>query len=299
VEWFDVVACRQLRSWTMPFAITGDVSQNPSADGRLMALWDATRMVVVDMDPQAPLASYAEGNRRMGPLFDLVTDCGFADCTVKHAAVSPSGKYVVVGYANDRRRGVDLDPATLALSSHPIPPTAPNCDGQDPAKGAIVGLGHEGMAINPCDNNEEVIVGQRRSWCPTVIDGKELGRVVMVRLRDGAVTSLTDITNEAYAYHVSTMAYGRPGWAYVSYAGDEPGKRFTQEVVAVKMDGSGTVERYAHLHTDQAGCYRCEAHPMPSRDGRRVLFASSWSLYCGSGCGSQSVPRTYIVERAR
>ncbi len=133
-----------------------------------------------------------------------------------------------------------------------------------------------------------MIVGARA--CP----GSPIGRVVKVRLRDGRVTPLSDPTGEAPVSHVSTRNLDRPGWAYVSYY-KESGKRFSDEVVAVKLDGSLQVERLAHLHTSAAGCYRCEAHPVPSPDGRRVLFASNWARDCASGCGPATVIGDYVI----
>ena len=37
-------------------------------------------------------------------------------------------------------------------------------------------------------------------------------------------------------------------------------------------------------------------HVSPSRNGRQVLFASSWSIDCGSNCGSQSNPQDYVID---
>jgi hypothetical protein len=142
-----------------------------------------------------------------------------------------------------------------------------------------------------------VLVGQRRGNCPSTVGGTALGGVVMVRLRDGAVTSLTDPANEAFPHHISTRAYDRPGWAYVSHY-PNPGARFHDEIVAVKLDGSRAVERLAHQHSDWNGCYRCETHPVPSRDGRRVLFASNWATYCGTGCGVPTDYKAYVVGTA-
>ena len=96
---------------------------------------------------------------------------------------------------------------------------------------------------------------------------------MMVRLRDGRITALTDPSNEAYAHHISTRNLNRPGWAYVDYF-QEDGKRFSDEVIAVKLDGSKAVQRFAHKHSVFEGCYRCESHVAPSLDGRRMLFAS-------------------------
>jgi hypothetical protein len=121
-----------------------------------------------------------------------------------------------------------------------------------------------------------------------------MGGVVMVRLRDGFVTMLTDPNNEAFPHHISTRNLDRPGWAYVSYY-PSPGQRFNDEIIAVKMDGSKSVERLAHLHSNINGCYRCEPHAVPSRDGMRVIFASNWATFCGSGCGSTSDIKDYVL----
>jgi chitodextrinase len=294
LEWFDVVSCAQTRNWTLPFAATGDFEANPSREGRFAALNDSTRVFVVDMDPQPPLASYASGNKRIGPAYDF-SNCGLSDCTVDWISISPSGKYVVIGYNGDHLRVFDVNPDTLKISPRSMPANAPECSGHDPAQGYIYDLGHQGMALNPFDNNEDVIIGQRRSWCPATVNGVAMGHVVMVRLKDGVVTTLTSPANEAYAYHISTQNLDRPGWAYVSYY-PQDGKRFNDEIIAVKMDGSQTVERLTHTHTDTTDCYRCEAHPVPSRDGKRVVFASSWSLNCGSNCGTQSDVKAYVVD---
>lgn len=298
LEWFNVVNCVQTRVWPLPFTATKDLSQNPSADGRFIALWDSTRVFVVDMDPQAPFSPYP--NKRIGPVFDLTTNCGRANCTVGHLAISPSGKYIVASFKGDHPRVLDVDPNTLAITPHVQPSGAPECTDPtnsqkpDPALGWIWDVGHEGMVKNPFDNNEEVVIGQRRSWCSS-LDGVTLGHVVMVRLKDGRVTSLTDPKNEAYAYHISTVNSNRPGWAYVSFY-PSSGTRFNDEIIAVKMDGSKAVERLVHDHTDTTNCYRCEAHPVPSRDGLRLIFASSWTLSPGVVVGSQSNPQAYIMD---
>src|SRR6185295_7174798 len=142
----------------------------------------------------------------------------------------------------------------------------------------------------PFDNNEDVIIGGRA--CP----GSSLGHVVKVRLRDGKVTALSDPSNEASVVHVSTRNYDRPGWAYVSYY-KQSGKRFNDEIVAVRLDGSKQVERLAHAHTEFSSCYRCEAHPAPSRDGMRVLFASNWVQDC-SVCGTPTAIKDYVISQA-
>jgi Tol biopolymer transport system component len=73
------------------------------------------------------------------------------------------------------------------------------------------------------------------------------------------------------------------------------GKRHSDEIVAVKLDGSRTVERIARTHGTSKGCYRCEAHPAPSPDGRKVVFASNWAQEGGDGDDIKA----YVVEIAQ
>ena len=291
--WYDVVNCVKTRSWTLPFAVTyfGPSEGNPSNDGRYAALTDGSRMFVVDMDPQPPFAPYPA--QRIGPAID-VSNCGLSSCTIDWVSVSASGKYVVVSYDGDFPRVYDINPNTLALTPRPMPEAAPRCHGTA-AQGDIYDLGHADLAVNPFDNNEDVLIGQEH--CGNrgrVVDGKLLGSVVMVRLRDGAITPLTDPSNEAYAHHISTRNYDRPGWVYVGYHIDS-GKKYSDEILAVKMDGSKSVQRFAFKHSVYSGCYRCESHSVPSRDGRRVLWASNWMQACTT-CGSSSDIKAYVVD---
>ena len=56
----------------------------------------------------------------------------------------------------------------------------------------------------------------------------------------------------------------------------------------------GAVERFAHTRTETSGCYRCEAHATPSRDGRRVVWASIWSDRANST--ARPIIQAYIVD---
>ncbi|TMQ60940.1 MAG: hypothetical protein E6K76_00350 [Candidatus Eisenbacteria bacterium] len=295
--WFNVATCTKTRTWTLPVTVNygiGSGEGNPSNDGRYVALASATQLFVVDMDPQPPLAPYP--NKRIGPVYD-VSSCGLSGgCSIDWVSISASGKYAVVSYNGDYPRIFDVNPTTLALTPHPMLASSPRCNGGSAAQGFTYDLGHADVAVNPFDNNEDVLIGQEH--CGNrgkVVNGVLIGGVVMVRLRDGAITPLTDATNEAYPHHISTRNLDRPGWAYVGYY-PEIGKRFCDEIIAVKLDGSKAVQRFAHKHSVFSGCYRCESHPVPSRDGRRVIFASNWADNCGALCGSSSVIQDYVVD---
>jgi hypothetical protein len=290
--WYDIRTCGSTRSWTLPIAATGDVEMGPSRDGRFIALSSATQVFVVDMDPQPPFAPYP--SRRLGPLYDF-SHCGASrGCSLDWTQVSASGRYVIVHFQGDWQQVLDIEPNTLALTPHPVPAAAPRCNGTA-AQGFIYDQGHPDVTLNPFDNNEDVIIGQEH--CGNIgkmVNRKLMGGVVMVRLRDGAVTSLTEPTNEAYPYHISARNLDRPGWVYVGYW-PSPGKRFSDELVAVKLDGSGSVERYAHTHSDsKLGGYRAEPHGVPARDGHRILWASNWML--NDTAGSSAVTQEYVVD---
>ncbi|MHC4486543.1 MAG: hypothetical protein ACYS4T_15230 [Planctomycetota bacterium] len=106
------------------------------------------------------------------------------------------------------------------------------------------------------ENGDDIAVGVSKSK-------PEVGRVIKRRLRDGKVTVLT---SGGYAGHTSTRNVRRPGWAYVTYQGrGSAWPPYWDEVVAVKLDGSMTVERIAHLHTKKID-YITEAHAVPSPD---------------------------------
>jgi len=284
---FDVVACRKVASWSLPARVDGIGAGegNLSDDGRYAALANDDVVFVVDL-------SAPPGAAKTGPLFDL-EKCD--DCGIGNVSISPSGRYVDVKFkgkgeeTKDLHRILEVDAATLALAPHAMSPNAARCGSYaGRTDGWIFPLKHADMARDPFDHDEDVIVGGRS--CA----GSKLGRVVKVRLKDGKVTALTDPAHEASVAHVSMRNRDRPGWAYVSYFRAE-GKRFSDEIVAVKLDGSRTVERIARTHGTSKGCYRCEAHPAPSPDGRRVIFASNWAA---DGGDTEDI-KAYVVETAQ
>lgn len=265
LSWFDVGSCRKVASWTLPIAVKGIGAGegNVSNDGRYVALGDQEQMFVVDM-------SAPSGKALTGPL-EATEKC--EGCKIGNLSISPSGRYVDVKYSGaseetkDLHRIYEVDSGTLALKPHAMAAASTRCGAyRDRTDGYVFPLKHADMAL---DGDEDVLVGGRS--CA----GAKMGRVVKVRLRDGKVTPLTDPKNEASVAHVSTRNLARPGWAYVSYF-RQPGKKHSDEIIAVKLDGSGVVERFGTTHTDPKGCYRCEAHPAPSPDGSRVVFASNW-----------------------
>ena len=125
---------------------------------------------------------------------------------------------------------------------------------------------HYDHAVDASGN--EVIVGVSKS-------APNEGRVIMRRLVDGVVTVLDQ---GGYAAHTSARNTGRPGWAYVTHSYNGPNwPPYRDEILAVKLDGSQTIERYGNMHSmNSGGDYDAEPHAVPAPDGRRVIFASAW-----------------------
>jgi hypothetical protein len=87
------------------------------------------------------------------------------------------------------------------------------------------------------------------------------------RLENGLISELMPGFNECG--HISLRSYKRPGWALKSGDG---------EVYAIKLDGSGIVQRFAHEHSSSAN-YDAEPKGVISPDGSKVMWNSDW----GSG----------------
>jgi hypothetical protein len=130
--------------------------------------------------------------------------------------------------------------------------------------------GHGDMTIDA--DGEDVYVGVSKSE-------PDKYHVIKRRLSDGAVTSLIPYSN---ASHVSARNIRLPGWVFVSFSGSYANTRkldyptpFYQEVVALRIDGSGEIRRLAHTYGADAE-YLSEAHGSPAPDGSRVIWASNW-----------------------
>lgn len=335
LEWFDVVDCQQTRVWSqtdgsIPLPLDGYLGPwegNVSSNGRYAALSGTNPLTghveafMLDMDPQPPLAPYP--NRPHGTTFDL-SACGLTTgCAVDWISVSPSGRYLVVSYEGDHPQVFDVNldassPTYLAvaprdyLAAGLTPKECNPSEGHDAAAGFIYDLGHADMTWNPyMTGSPDVLVGQRRSWCnddvPLDDDSQAIGSVVMVRLSDGWVKTLTAPTvnglSEASSAHISARNALRSGWIYVGYhTTTGTVKRFHDEVVAVRLDGAA-VERLGHKRSvyDKTrippdGCYECESHAVPSPDGTRVLYASNWSERCGASCGALTDIKPYLID---
>jgi hypothetical protein len=306
--WYDVVNCVKTRTWTLPIVAEygiGSGEGNVSNSGRFVAITNQKQMVVIDMDPP-PNVAPPYPFKRVGPVFTFAPDSlnpAFPDSgTIDNVSISPSGKYIDVKYGGlpdvttcdtlcDLHRIFDVDSA-MVIRPHNMADNSLRCGSfANRPNGWIFPLKHADMALDPDDNNEDVIMGGRA--CP----GSNIGHVVKVRLRDGKVTSLTNPVNEPSYSHGSARNLNRAGWFYVTYSRDPifDGYRFFGEVVAVRTDGSGQVQRFGHYHST-ASVYLSEAQAVPSPDGRRVMFASDWGDHASWPGTPQPGVRAFIFD---
>lgn len=185
-------------------------------------------------------------------------------------SISPLGNYVVVDYATSntgRFEGVEVYDRNL------------NFLWQKP-----LGAGHSDLG---CDaNGDEVLVMVYYD------DETNSNLVRKYRLANGDETTLLEFSWQFDA-HISCQNQARSGWCFVSTFDGEARLTddslswlpFEDEILALKMDGSGEVQRMAHHHSrrfspqtpdrDNSN-YWAEPHATVSRDGGRILFGSNW-----------------------
>ena len=99
------------------------------------------------------------------------------------------------------------------------------------------------------------------------------------RLDDGAVT---DLAPYGHGQHASIRNINRPGWVFVTYTGtysevaghlDEA--PLYQEVIALRIDGSGELRRVIQTR-DVKYDYWSESHASPSPDASQIIWSSNW-----------------------
>src|SRR5262249_36356395 len=128
--------------------------------------------------------------------------------------------------------------------------------------------GHGDMTVD--SDGSEVYVGISKSV-------PDKYQVIKRRLHDGLVTALAPYGE---AQHASTRAIRRLGWVVLSYAGKPLAQQLhvaplVQEVIALKIDGSGEFRRVAHT-LNAPYDYRSETHGSPSREGSKIIWSSNW-----------------------
>ena len=185
-------------------------------------------------------------------------------------SISPLGNYVVVDYATTntgRFEGIEVyDRRMNFLWQKPL------------------GAGHSDLTVD-VDGNEVLVMDYYDSETNSTFIKK-------FRLSDGTETSLLELSWQ-FDLHISCRNEARPEWCFISTFDGEARLTddslswlpFEDEVFALKLDGSGEVQRIAHHHSRRFSpttpdrdnsVYWAEPHATVSRTGGRILFGSNW-----------------------
>lgn len=175
--------------------------------------WDGQLAVVIDTvapnDHRRIQIVETINGGRLSNIFDVFTlpsavgtaVCGSSSgCKITQAQVSVSGNFITVNYSGDFTRVLDFNRSTFTISNHAYSGATPvfsGCLGYGGttalASGFIFDLSHRSNGKNPYDSNADVVVGENHCGnSGTSQSGvNNIGRVVMVKLSDASVTSLT------------------------------------------------------------------------------------------------------------
>lgn len=220
---------------------------------------DGNRLVIRATNAAGALVAFVYDivEQKKYPDIEIATLPGLND----YCGISPSGRYVACLSTKDDRTDVayilTVD-STLVQSwtEHHRP-------------------GHGDMTVDA--DGSDVYVGISKAH-------PDKWHIIKRRLSDGVVTKLTPA---GYGAHASTRNSNRPGWVFVSYEGTH-GKvagatgyaPFYQEIVALRIDGSGEIRRIAQTR-NVVEAYIGETHASPSPDGSQVIWSSNWGIAGG------------------
>ncbi|MFD2823584.1 T9SS type A sorting domain-containing protein [Lacinutrix iliipiscaria] len=117
--------------------------------------------------------------------------------------------------------------------------------------------------------------------------------VYSARLDGGGVQPLFQYPGGIWGGHISCRNTDRPGWAYVSEQCCTSHDVASREIFAIKLDNSGTIERFTKHHNDVSPGNGHSTMAVPNRDGTKILFASNWN---DSNIMSDPNPPAWVLE---
>ena len=203
-------------------------------------------------EDQTTLLVYDSQDETIISRLDLGTDQVGVDATINNVTLSQSGEYVVLVYNQDSTtfpRGIHILDRNLTY----LHTTHSN------------GTRHYDTCID-AEGNETIVIGDEME-----------SSLVSIRLDTTEKTRLLSADQIGQNFYVSCRNTSRPGWAYISHFGnDAPEKAYFGEIFAVKLDGSGTVNRFAHTHHTMQDNLANNPMAVPNQDGSKVLWASDW-----------------------
>lgn len=173
-----------------------------------------------------------------------------------YATISPSGKFIVVNgefVAGEPDRTCVFDLEGNQIGERWEPYGAPS---------------HYDLTMD--EDGREIAVGVTKTALPEI----EAGSVIA---RDLVTGEIRQLLKGGYASHLSCRNLKLPGWAFVTYSPVDTARYppFSNELVAVRTDGSGKFRRICQLQHVPAD-YWAQPQACPSSDGRLAVFATNW-----------------------
>lgn len=99
------------------------------------------------------------------------------------------------------------------------------------------------------------------------------------RLDNGTVSDRTPLGVTSYNWHVSNRDNLRLNWG-LGVTNDRTNMPFDGEIYMLRLSGTQAVERWGK-HRAINVAYNDAPHPVPSPDGRRIVFSSNWGTSGG------------------
>jgi len=212
----------------------------------------------VDLDAGqiGPVVSFDQWNFSLG---------SFAEPKARRCGVTPSGRYLFLnGYANgsynDQAHFFDWNTGALVHK-------------QRDNQGIECPGGHGDLGVD--SSGRDVFVGVCKGGGEPWSDSLR-GQTVELRIADGNIRAVGPSFS-----HTTCRNTARPGWCYGSSFGSNP------IIAAFSLDGRSR-EYYAKPQIGPNDDYYDEPHAVPSPDGRKIAFASSWG-------GIWSEPATLVT----
>ena len=227
-------------------------------------LSDDRRFWALDGDGRE-LFVYDLVERKKGP----VAPFPFDGKAIDYVAMTCSGDYVLVLWrqtGKERFNGTEVYDRDWNFQRQ----LAPYCPHLEPAYN---GQGEEIIVCAAYHQNEEFLAGS----------GAQAGDIISIRLSDGKITPLLDMTQWTHQCYSACNSVTTPGYVYASLAGRgmDPSQNwwpYYGEIVEIPTDGSGQVRRLAHTRTDpQHGRFKADidAKLCVNPQGTRIIFQSN------------------------
>lgn len=243
----------------------GDISNN----GRYWCIdGDGKELFVYDLIDDI---KYPPSNFDLGSLGSKGGNVG-----VDYAAVSPSGKYVIVSWGtnpglNKRYAGIELYDKNWKFIRQLHPSIIHWETGVDAFGDEVV------YTVVPFDYPE-----------PFQSAGASPGDIVSIRLSDGHVRLLKDIPKWAQIVMTACNSVTSGKYIYVSYEyrSDNPNvlwSPFWGEIIEVPTDGSQKVRRFVHTrsHKVEKSHKYYQPDAMVNRQGTRIIYRSTYNTGIG------------------